>query len=198
VGRGGSGTIFFAGCNLHCVFCQNSDISQEPEAWREVGPQELAAFMLSLQARGVENLNVVSPSHLVVEILAGLALAAEAGLTIPVVYNSSGYDGLTALGYLDGVVDIYLGLLRDVGVLAEDAVEVAAREEDGARAAAPHQAGLLAEEISRDTVVNVMDQYFPAFRARAHPPLDRKVTRDEYLEARTIAKEAGLRLVDEM
>jgi putative pyruvate formate lyase activating enzyme len=234
VGQGGSGTIFFAGCNLHCVFCQNSDISQDPEVWREVGPQELAAFMLSLQARGVENLNFVSPSHLVVEILGGLALAVEAGLTIPLVYNSSGYDGLRALGYLDGVVDIYMPDLkysdseaaemcsaapdypevaraaitemhRQVGDLEVDERGVAVRGLlvrllvlPGGLAGTAESVRFLAEEISRDTAVNVMDQYRPAFRARAHPPLDRRVTREEYSEARRIAKEAGLRLVDEI
>ena len=73
VGSGGSGTIFFAGCNLQCVFCQNFEISSSPELWREVGPQELASFMLSLQARKVENLNLVTPSHMIPEILQALS-----------------------------------------------------------------------------------------------------------------------------
>ena len=85
VGRGGSGTIFFAGCNLACVFCQNHDISQptrdHPE-W-EAGPERIAAMMLSLQAAGCENINFVSPSHVVPQILAALVLAAEGGLRLP-------------------------------------------------------------------------------------------------------------------
>jgi len=159
VGRGGSGTIFFAGCNLACVFCQNHDISQpedDPEPtcsgtrglsderdgsragadqavppsasggrqdastatqsprrsvqrlrW-ETASDRLAAIMLELQALGCENVNFVSPSHVVPHILAALVMAAEAGLRLPLVYNTGGYDSLATLRLLDGVIDIYM------------------------------------------------------------------------------------------
>ncbi len=103
----GSGTIFFAWCNLRCVFCQNHDISQAP-AGSEVEPEELATIMLSLQARGCHNINLVSPSHVVAPILAAVLIAAQAGLRLPLVYNTGGYDSLEALALLDGVVDIYM------------------------------------------------------------------------------------------
>lgn len=103
----GSGTIFFTWCNLRCVFCQNHDISQAP-AGSEVEPEELAAIMLSLQARGCHNINLVSPSHVVAPILAAVLIAAQAGLRLPLVYNTGGYDSPEALALLDGVVDIYM------------------------------------------------------------------------------------------
>jgi len=106
-GRRGSGTIFFAWCNLTCVYCQNADISQAP-AGREVGAEELAAVMLALQAGGCHNINLVSPSHVVAPILAALVLAADHGLSLPLVYNTGGYDSPEALALLDGVVDIYM------------------------------------------------------------------------------------------
>jgi putative pyruvate formate lyase activating enzyme len=107
VGRGGSGTIFFTWCNLSCQFCQNADISQLGHG-HEVQPEELAQMMLSLQSQGCHNINFVSPSHVVPQILAGLLIAAQAGLRLPLVYNTGGYDSLKTLALLDGVVDIYM------------------------------------------------------------------------------------------
>ena len=107
VGRGGSGTVFFTWCNLRCQFCQNADISQGGQG-QAVEPEELAAMMLSLQSSGCHNINLVSPSHVVPQILLGLLVAAQAGLRLPLVYNSGGYDSLRTLALLDGVVDIYM------------------------------------------------------------------------------------------
>jgi len=107
VGTGGSGTIFFAYCHLQCVFCQNYSISQSGEG-HPVGSEELAAMMLSLQARGCHNINLVSPSHVVPQILDALDIAADQGLNLPLVYNSSGYDSVETLQLLDGIVDIYM------------------------------------------------------------------------------------------
>jgi len=106
-GQNGSGTIFFARCNLGCAFCQNAGISQL-ETGREVEPEELAAIMLKLQKAGCHNINLVSPSHVVPQILAAVSIAAGAGLHLPIVYNSGGYDSLDMLALLDGVVDIYM------------------------------------------------------------------------------------------
>jgi putative pyruvate formate lyase activating enzyme len=107
VGSGGSGTIFFAGCNLGCVFCQNYQISHDREG-REVSTAELANTMVGLQRRGCHNVNLVSPSHFVPQILAALGPAVEAGLNVPLVYNTGGYDSVKTLRLLDGVIDIYM------------------------------------------------------------------------------------------
>ena len=106
-GWAGSGTIFFSHCNLQCAYCQNYPISQMGEG-RRVGPEDLAGMMLSLQERGCHNLNVVTPTHVVPQILEALEIAVSQGLRIPLVYNSSGYDSLEELRLLDGVVDIYM------------------------------------------------------------------------------------------
>ncbi len=106
-GTHGSGTIFFTWCSLRCVFCQNWDISQRGLG-EEVEPEQLAAMMLRLQAQGCHNINLVTPSHVVAQILAAVAIAARRGLDLPLVYNTGGYDSPEALALLDGVVDIYM------------------------------------------------------------------------------------------
>lgn len=103
----GSGTIFFNMCNLRCVFCQNYDISQANKG-PEVSPLELASMMLELHAAGCHNINFVTPEHVVPQVLEGLVLAVEAGLRLPIVYNTSAYDSMESLRLLDGVVDIYM------------------------------------------------------------------------------------------
>lgn len=103
----GSGNVFFTGCGLFCVFCQNYPISRLGTG-RSLNPDEGAAAFLSLQERGARNVNLVSPTPWVPHILESLLLAREAGLHLPVAYNSSGYESLGTLRLLDGVVDIYL------------------------------------------------------------------------------------------
>jgi putative pyruvate formate lyase activating enzyme len=107
----GSGTIFFAGCNLRCVFCQNGDISQSP-AGRELRAEQLAATMLELQRRGCHNINLVTPEHVLPQALEALPIAIERGLRLPLVYNTSAYDGIDGIRLLDGVVDIYMPDLK--------------------------------------------------------------------------------------
>ena len=107
VGRFGSGTIFFSCCNLLCCFCQNYEISHECEG-EEIEAKNLAAIMLELQQRGCHNVNLVTPTHVVPQILEALLLAVEDGLSIPIVYNSSGYDRVQTLELLRGIVDIYM------------------------------------------------------------------------------------------
>lgn len=107
VGQTGSGTIFFSHCNLFCTFCQNFDISHGGEG-RPVAAAELAAIMLDLQEEGCVNINFVTPSHVLAQILEALPLAIEKGLRIPLVYNCGGYERPAALKLLDGVVDIYM------------------------------------------------------------------------------------------
>ncbi len=106
-GSGGSGTIFFSWCNLRCIFCQNWEIAWQGEG-QEVADDELAQMMLRLQALGCHNINLVTPSHVVAQILSAVNIAAERGLRLPLVYNTSGYDSPEALALLDGVIDIYM------------------------------------------------------------------------------------------
>jgi putative pyruvate formate lyase activating enzyme len=107
VGQHGSGTIFFTHCNLYCIFCQNYEISHGGEG-EEVSIPDLAAMMMLLQKRGCHNINFVTPSHQVYQILEALVPAINAGLKVPLVYNTGGYDALETLRLLDGVVDIYM------------------------------------------------------------------------------------------
>lgn len=106
-GWGGSGTIFFSGCNLRCVFCQNWDISHEITG-ELVTAERLAEMMLELQELGCHNINWVTPSHVVPQCVEALVLARERGLRLPVVYNSGGYDAVETLQRLEGLVDIYM------------------------------------------------------------------------------------------
>lgn len=107
VGLCGSGTIFFSSCNLLCTFCQNVDISHHMSGV-EVEPPELAEMMLLLQERGCHNINFVTPTHVIPQILEALVVAANKGLEIPLVYNSGGYERTDALRLLDGIIDIYM------------------------------------------------------------------------------------------
>ena len=106
-GRNGSGTIFFSGCNLRCVFCQNHDISWEVRGERTT-PERLASMMLELQAIGCHNINWVTPEHVVPQILEALPYAVAGGLELPIVYNTSSYDSLDSLRLMEGVVDVYM------------------------------------------------------------------------------------------
>ena len=227
VGHGGSGTIFFSWCNLRCCFCQNYDISQLGSG-EEVDPRDIATMMLALQARGCHNINLVSPSHVVAQILEAVAIAAEQGLEIPLVYNTGGYDSLASLRLLDGVVDIYMPdvkyadeavawrfskvrnypainraavreMHRQVGDLVVDGSGVALRGLLVRHLVMPNGVAgtadvvrFLAEEISRNTYLNVMDQYRPCHHAIGIAGLDRPITRAEYREALRLADAAGL------
>lgn len=107
VGRRGSGTIFFTRCNLLCTFCQNYDISHLGHGTKVSAPQ-LADMMLTLQNAGCHNINLVTPTHVVYQILAALEIAVAQGLRIPLVYNTGGYDRVDTLKLLDGIIDIYM------------------------------------------------------------------------------------------
>ncbi len=230
-GTSGSGTIFFAGCNLNCKYCQNYDISQRGRG-REVEPEDLASMMLTLQSQGCHNINLVSPSHVVAPILVALLIAAEAGLRRPIVYNTGGYDAVSTLKLLDGVVDIYMPdmkyadaeaghqysgipdypqvnqaavreMHRQVGDLALDENGIALRGLlvrhlvlPNGLAGTAEIAQFLAEEISPDTYINVMDQYRPCYRAHELPPLDRPITSAEFQAAMEAARQAGLHRFD--
>ncbi|HIP70290.1 MAG TPA: radical SAM protein, partial [Anaerolineae bacterium] len=225
----GSGTIFFAMCNLRCVFCQNYDISQ-CKTGAEATPLRLAEMMLELQEMGCHNINFVTPEHVVPQILEALPIAVEAGLRLPLVYNTSAYDSLESLHLLDGIVDIYMPdfkmwdkklslrylkakdypaaarealreMHRQVGVLKLDERGLARRgvlvrhlvmPGDVAGTAAIMR--FLAEELSPDTYVNIMDQYYPAAKVTngRYPEINRRITRLEYEQALQAVREAGL------
>lgn len=227
----GSGTIFFSWCNMRCVFCQNWEISWKGRG-EEVSAGELADIMLNLQAMGCHNINLVSPSHVVAQILSALEIAAARGLRLPLVYNSGGYDSPEALALLDGVVDIYMpdmkygdpefarkySHIRDYVAVSQAAVREMHRQVGDLKLTGDNiaQRGLLvrhlvlpggvagteqvlrflAEEISRDTWINIMDQYRPSYRAGEHPELDRAITPGEYREALDIAYRYGLKRLD--
>jgi len=226
-GWNGSGTIFFASCNLRCVYCQNYEISQLREG-REVSIQELAEMMLSLQDQGCHNINLVTPSHQVPQILEGLLPAAQRGLHVPLVYNTSSYDDVETLRLLDGIVDIYLpdfkyadaeaGLKyskvpgypeiakvaikemhRQTGDLMIDEQGLAVRGVlvrhlvlPGGLAGTEAVMRFLADNVSKNTYVNIMDQYRPCWKSLNYPPLNRGITKEEFDTAVEAAKAAGL------
>jgi putative pyruvate formate lyase activating enzyme len=213
------------------VFCQNWEISHKGIG-REVQPSELAAIMLELQEQGCHNINLVSPSHVVAQILAAVEIAANEGLRLPLVYNTGGYDSLEALALLDGVIDIYMPdmkygdsaiarqyskvrdyvevnraavkeMHRQVGDLTLDANELAQRGLlirhlvlPGNLAGSENVFDFIAREISRNTYLNLMDQYRPCYRADKYPPLDRPITAAEYRAAMKLAQSCGLQRLD--
>jgi putative pyruvate formate lyase activating enzyme len=227
----GSGTIFFSWCNLRCVYCQNWDIAQKGIG-REVAPAAIADMMLELQEQGCHNINLVTPSHVVAQILAAVHDAAGRGLRLPLVYNTSGYDSLEALALLDGVVDIYMPdmkygdselarkyskvrnyvevnraavseMHRQVGDLVLDRDGIARRGLlvrhlvlPGGIAGTERVLAFLAEEVSRDTYVNLMGQYGPCYRADEYPEIDRPITTEEYRDALAAAQRFGLTRLD--
>lgn len=223
----GSGTIFFAGCNLRCVYCQNFDISHTPNG-EELEPEALANIMLDLQEQGCHNINWVSPSHQVPQILEGLLVAAQRGLRLPVVYNTSSYDDVDMLRLLDGIVDIFMPDLKyadtvigrrlskvpDYPAIAQTAIKEMHRQvgdleldEEGLAfrgllvrhlvlpenlAGTAEVMQFLAEEISPDTYINIMDQYHPVGIATRHLQLNRPVTVEEVDKAVQLAKNVGI------
>jgi putative pyruvate formate lyase activating enzyme len=232
VGTGGSGTIFLTSCNLKCVFCQNYEISHLNEG-KELEIPEFGNLMLGLQRMGCHNVNLVTPSHFVPQIIDAVHWAAGAGLTVPLVYNSGGYDSLEALKLLDGIVDIYMPDLkfmdsrvsdtlmgapdypevataaikemhRQVGDLQIDEQGLAVRGLLVRHLVMPNDLSstreamrFLANEISKQTYVNVMNQYRPCGKAVNHPQIDRSVTSAEYDEAVIAAQEEGITRLDE-
>ena len=231
VGRSGSGTIFFSGCNLKCLFCQNYEISQGLVG-STASTEELASLMLRLQEIGCHNLNLVTPTHVVPQILEALASAIPEGFTLPIVYNTGGYDSIEIIRLLDGIVDIYMPdikylspsdakkysdaedypqvirtvmreMHRQVGDLEISPDGIAVRGllvrhlvMPGSLDDTERITRFLAEEISKDTYVNIMAQYRPAYRASEYPPLDRPLSLSDWKKAVDIARRAGLHRLD--
>jgi len=229
VGRGGSGTIFFAGCNLGCVFCQNFDISHHCHG-HQVTIERLAQSMLELQNYGCCNINFVTPTHVIPAIMAAIELAKGKGLALPTVYNTGGYDSVETLKLLEGFIDIYmpdmkysdpaaaeeLSTASDYPQVNREAVKEMYRQvgdlqvEKGVATRGllvrhlvlPNQlAGsfkildFLAEEISRRTAINIMDQYRPCYKASSHTKINRRPTAQEIEAVQRYAIEKGLNVL---
>ncbi len=229
-GVNGSGTIFFTYCNLKCIYCQNYTISQLGEG-DMISEEDLANIMLYLERLGCHNINLVTPTHFVPQILSGLVIAIEKGLNIPIVYNTSGYESLEVLKLLEGVIDIYLPdmrysseeyaikfsnaprypeinrlavkeMFRQVGNLVLDRNGIAKRGLIIRHLVMPDDISgteevlrFISEEISKDTYISLMAQYRPMYKAISFPPINRRISREEYKKAVEIAKILGLRNV---
>jgi len=231
-GWNGSGTIFFSGCNLSCIYCQNADISQQLTG-KPVTAEDLAGIMLELQERGCHNINLVSPTHVISQIIEAIYLAARKGLSLPIVYNTGGYDSIDTLELLDGVIDIYMPdmkysaddpaerlsgvsdypsvnteavreMHRQVGNLQLDSRGIALTGLlirhlvlPAGLAGSRKVLGFVAREISRNTYLNIMDQYRPVYQAHKVPEIHRPVYREEYERVIELAAELGLKRLDD-
>jgi putative pyruvate formate lyase activating enzyme len=226
VGRYGSGTIFLTNCNLQCVFCQNYDISQLGHG-REVESDQLAGAMLALQKAGCHNINFVTPTHYIPQILASLLIAVRNGLRVPLVHNCGGYESVDALKLLDGVFDIYMPDIKygdsDMGKKYSNAPDYF-RAATAAVSEMHRQVGDLAinpegtaergllirhlvlpnglagtekvveyiSKLSKGSYVNIMAQYRPEHRVSGYPELNRRLSSEEFMDAISLAEEAGL------
>lgn len=231
VGYHGSGTIFLTHCNLKCAFCQNFSISHLGEG-REISCEQLGSAMVQLQKVGCHNINFVTPTHYVPQILKALPTAVEKGLAVPLVYNTGGYDTVETLKLLDGVFDIYMpdfkytedSVAQEYSQVPDypSVVELALKEmhrqvgdlittDKGIAlkgllvrhlvlpeglAGTQQAMRFLASEISKNTYVNIMDQYRPCGRISSDSPLNRGITQEEYDKAVEMAKKEGITRLD--
>lgn len=225
-GTNGSGTIFLSGCNLHCVYCQNYPISQYRNG-DYYTTKQLADKMIALEKRGAHNINFVTPSHYVPLLMEAMLTAYKSGLTIPIVYNSSGYDSIEMLKLLSGVIDVYMpdmryadskyskaysdaddyppinraaikemhrqvGILDVVNGIAVRGMLIRHLVLPGGASGSKEIFRFIADEISRDTYVAVMSQYFPAYNACNYPELSKRLRLAEYKDALNEFENAGL------
>jgi putative pyruvate formate lyase activating enzyme len=226
VAGGGSGTIFFANCNLECVYCQNYSISQLGQG-DKASADKLSTIMLYLQTKGCRNINLVSPSHVLPQILEALIIAVDKGLTMPLVYNSGGYDSVETLELLDGVVDIYMPdmkygdestakrfsgindypetnrratkeMHRQVGDLIIEAgiathgLLIRHLVLPGGLAGTESVMRFIAEEISTNSYLNIMDQFRPEYKAYDVAQLSRPLSMQEWSDAMEVVRHFGL------
>jgi putative pyruvate formate lyase activating enzyme len=226
-GTRGSGTIFFSGCNMACAYCQNYEFSQLDEG-KEVELQELAHFMLQLQDMGCHNINLVTPTHVMPQILKALGIAIPKGLKIPIVYNTGGYEFSEMIKLLNGIVDIYLVDMRyadeDMAIKYSSAngypefnqaalkemqrqVGVAQIDPDGLikkgviirHLVLPDNISgtdkimkFIASELSKDTYISLMSQYLPCYKADTLKDISRRITYQEYEDAKASMDKYGL------
>lgn len=226
-GTKGSGTIFFSNCNMGCIYCQNYEFSQLGQG-REVSAELLAEFMLKLQGMGCHNINLVTPTHILPQILAALKIAIIGGLKLPLVYNTSGYELSGIIKLLDGIVDIYLADIRygdsDMAAKYSFAPGYPDYNRDALRQMRRQIAGditdgnglmrqgliirhlvlpgnssgtdkamrFIAEELSRDTLISLMSQYLPYYKAKKDGIICRRLKLSEYELAQEIMERYGL------
>ena len=231
VGKYGSGTIFFSSCNLLCSFCQNYEISHLREGM-DVEPIHIAEMMIQLQSRGCHNINFVTPTHVVPQILEALPFAIEKGLNVPLVYNCGGYERVETLRLLEDIIDIYMPdfkfwesrwserycnvkdyqkvacsaikeMHRQVGDLVINGEGIAQRGLLIRHLVMPNDVSgtrqvlqFIADEISPNTYVNVMDQYRPCGKAYQDEYINRRLSAKEFRAAMNSAKEVGLVRLD--
>lgn len=226
-GKLGSGAIFFSNCNMACVYCQNYEFSQLGEG-RKVEFEELANFMLELQKLGCHNINLVTPTHIMPQILKALYIAISGGLKIPIVYNTGGYELVEMIKILDGIIDIYLPDMRyadnalavkysfaeDYPKYNQEAVKEMQRQVGIAKinnegiiksgliirhlvlpfniAGTDKIMKFVAEELSKETYISLMSQYFPCYNAGQFREIARRLTQQEYAEAKQAMQRYGL------
>lgn len=230
VGLMGSGTIFFTNCNLGCIFCQNYTISQDGKG-KEVDKNKLANILIHLQHQGCHNINLVSPSHVIAQIVEALPIAIEAGLNIPLVYNTGCYDNPEMIKMLNGIIDIYMpdikfgdnetglklanaknywdnckqcikimhdqvGDLEMINGIATKGLIIRHLILPDNLSCSQNVFEFIADEISTNTYLNIMDQYNPAYKANTICALNRKITMREYHEAIALAESYGLTRLD--
>lgn len=209
-GKRGSGTVFFTGCNLKCVFCQNFPISQLGVG-RRMNVSELAGKMLALQNSGAENINFVTPTHFSAQSAHAVYVARRRGLSIPIVWNSSGYESVETVKKLSGFVDVYLcdyryatpGLAKrysgagDYPALVEGAIEEMLSQTrviirhlclPGHEAETAKVLERIKTRFGNRVELSLMSQYFPAYKTAEFPEINRKLSAGE--------KKAALRLLD--
>lgn len=225
-GTKGSGTIFFTYCNMKCAYCQNYQISQEYEG-NKVSISSLADIMLRLQAMGCHNINLVSPTIWVPQIVKALFIARKKGLVIPIVYNTGGYDSPQIIKMLNGLIDIYMpdarysssimaekySMVKDyvkynkqslkemytqVGGLKLDSNGVAKKGLLLRLLVMPNNISgtketldFIKSELSTDVYLSIMAQYYPTYKARNYPELNRRIKAKEYLEIVNYAEKLG-------
>ncbi len=228
VGENGSGTIFFTSCNLSCVYCQNYEISQL-RIGKEISFERLAQIMLELQKISCHNINLVTPTCQVPQIVKALELAIEEGLKLPLIYNTNAYDSVETLKLLENIIDIYMpdvkysddknaskysnaenyfGIMkkaikemhRQVGDLIVNKEGLAIKGLLVRHLVLPNDlAGtekivkFIAKEISPNTFLNIMGQYYPAYKASQYPELSRRISQKEFKIAINLAKKTGLK-----
>jgi putative pyruvate formate lyase activating enzyme len=217
-GEYGSGTIFFSNCHMKCVYCQNYQFSQLGQG-KEVVTKRLAQMMLDLQAMKCHNINLVSPTHFLPQILDALLLLSTTsnGLIIPIVYNSGGYENIEILKLLDGIVDIYMPDMRyaddkiakkyshvDNYVEINRSTVLEMHRQVGTKgliirhlvlpnnlAGTEEIMKFIAEKISKDVPISLMSQYYPTYKASDYPLINRRLNSKEYQKAVDIVISSG-------
>lgn len=225
-GSRGSGTIFFTYCNMKCVYCQNYQISQEYEG-EKTSIISLADIMLRLQSIGCHNINLVSPTIWIPQIVKALLIARKRGLSVPIVYNTGGYDSPQIIKMLDGLIDIYMpdaryssnimaekySMVKDYVKYNRESLKEMYRQVEGLKldengvakkgllirllvmpdniSGTKETLNFIKNELSTDVYLSIMAQYYPVYKAKNYPELNRRLKAQEYLEVVNYAEKLG-------